>query len=178
MDCTRLKPCVDDPPFNISWPPRPAIKCPPPTPDLVSPITINAGIVTAARVHDDQSVHQGDLLAEIFSDRDGATLGDSRTLVSQQLHNQRDTLQTDLEKLHQVFQQKRDVLRNKVDSLHNQIVKIDTQLDLQKQQVSSNQRIAARVQSLIVENYISNLQVDQLTQSLLSAQNQYDTMVR
>jgi membrane fusion protein len=149
-----------------------------PTSGLLSLTAINAGTVTDVRVHDGQSVHQGDVLVEISSEQDSAVLGDSRALVSQQLHDQRDTLQVDLSTQKLVSTQKKNTLRDKVASLHNQILQMDAQLTVQKQQVESNQLILSRIQPLIPKGYISTLQAEQIRQNLLQAQAQYETLLR
>lgn len=56
----------------------------------------NRGTITQLHVHDGQQVKAGDVLLELSSQQDSATLGDTHVLVAQQLAIQRAGLQADL----------------------------------------------------------------------------------
>ena len=143
----------------------------------------SAGIITQLHVHDGQQVKTGDVLVEISSDRDSATLGirsggGTHALVAQQLDVQRSRLQADITNQQQLSTQQADALRVKAGLLRSQLAQIGGQLTLQQQQVDSNQDLLDRIKPLGAKGYVSALQIQQQTTSLIDAQTQYKTLVR
>jgi membrane fusion protein len=136
------------------------------------------GTVTRLLVRGGQHVEAGDALLELSSKHDSSALGDTHTLVAQQLDIQRARLRSDLANQNQLATQQADALRAKVVLLQAQLKQIDGQLALQQQQVSSNQQLLARIKPLGVKGYVSAVQIQQQTTAVLNAQAQYKQLRR
>jgi membrane fusion protein len=136
------------------------------------------GTVTRLLVRGGQHVEAGDALLELSSKQDSTALGDTHTLVAQQLDIQRARLRSDLANQNQLATQQADALRAKVVLLQAQLKQIDGQLALQQQQVSSNQQLLARIKPLGVKGYVSAVQIQQQTTAVLNAQAQYKQLRR
>ncbi|MGS0999510.1 HlyD family secretion protein [Rhodanobacter sp. UC4436_H3] len=134
--------------------------------------------VTRLLVRGGQHVEAGDALLELSSKQDSTALGDTHTLVAQQLDIQRARLRSDLANQNQLATQQADALRAKVVLLQAQLKQIDGQLALQQQQVSSNQQLLARIKPLGVKGYVSAVQIQQQTTAVLNAQAQYKQLRR
>lgn len=149
-----------------------------PSAGLVSLTATNAGSVTRVWVHEGQSVHQGDPLAEISSDQDSAALGDTHALVGQQLALQRQHLQQDLQTQQLLTQQQASALRAKITLLKAQQLQMAGQLELQHRQAASAQALLERIQPLASKGFVSAFQIEQQRSAMLDAQAQYKTLTR
>ena len=141
----------------------------------------SAGTVIQLRVHDGQQVKAGDALVEISSDQDSAAPGvggATHALIAQQLGLQRAGLRADLTNQQRLSAQQADALRGKMELLRRQLSEIAGQLALQQQQVDSNQSLLDRIKPLGAKGYVSALQIQQQTSTLLNAQTQYKTLVQ
>lgn len=105
-------------------------------------------------------------------------MGDTHALVGQQLDAQRARLQSDLRNQHLLSRQQADALANKVALLRSQLMQITGQLELQQQQVSSNQQLLDRIKPLAAKGFVSAVQIQQQESALLEAQAQYKTLIR
>ena len=136
------------------------------------------GTITQLHVHDGQQVKAGDVLLELSSEQDSATLGDTHALVARQLDIQRAGLQADLADQKLLSTQQSDALHAKAVLLRAQLVQVGGQLALQQQQVSSDQHLLQRLKPLGAKGYVSEVQIQQQTTTVLNAQAQYKTLVR
>ncbi len=143
--------------------------------NLAAPI---AGTITRVSVQDGQAVKAGDVLLELASDQDSAALGDTHVLIGQQLDTQRAGLQADLSNQQQLSQQQADGLRSKVTLLRAQLGQVTDQLVIEKQQVTSNQQLLARLLPAGANGYVSAVQIQQQRAATLDAQSQYKTLLR
>jgi membrane fusion protein len=138
----------------------------------------SVGTVTRLRVHDGQAVKAGDVLLELSSEQDSATLGDTHALVAQQLYVQRARLQADLLNQQQLSIQQAQGWRAKSTLLRAQLAQIVGQLTIQQQEVTSNQQLLARITPLAAKGYVSAVQVQQQQSAVFDAQAQYKALVR
>lgn len=149
-----------------------------PSMGLLAVNAVNAGVVARVFVHEGQPVRKGDPLVELSSESDSATLGDTRARISAQLRSQRARLQADLVAQKQGGVTQKQALEDKVGLLRAQLVQIDAQQVLQKQQVASEQSLLQRIQPLRAKGYVSAFQVQQQEAALLQAQGQLKTLDR
>lgn len=105
-----------------------------PSAALLTVTAITAGTVTQLHVVDGQAVHAGDVLIEISSEQDSATLGDTHALVGHQLDDQQRRLHDDLLTQRQVSDQQAQALRDKITLLHTQSGELGAQLAIQQRQ--------------------------------------------
>jgi membrane fusion protein len=128
-------------------------------------------------VRDGQAVKAGDALLTLSSEQDSAARGDTHALVGQQLEIQRSRLQADLLNQKQLSQQQADAFQARNALPHAQLGQIAGQLAIQ-QQVTSNQRMLAKIKPLAVKGFVSAVQIQQQEAAVLDAQAQYKTLVR
>ncbi|MHB1273400.1 MAG: HlyD family secretion protein [Rhodanobacter sp.] len=149
-----------------------------PSAGLLNIAAPSVGTITRVHVHDGQAVKAGDVLLQLSSEQDSATLGDTHALVGQQLDAQRARLQADLLNQQQLSQQQTEALRAKAALLRSQWTQIAGQLAIQQQLVTSNQQMLARFEPLAAKGYVSGMQIQQQRTAMLDAQTQYKTLVR
>ena len=149
-----------------------------PSAGLLTVTAITAGTVTQLHVVDGQAVHAGDVLIEISSEQDSATLGDTHALVGHQLDDQQRRLHDDLLTQRQVSDQQAQALRDKITLLHTQSGELGAQLAIQQRQADSVQALLARIQPLAAKGYVSVYEIHQQENVLLEAQSQYKTLTR
>lgn len=145
---------------------------------LVNVVATNAGIITTLKVHEGQRVRAGDVLLFLSTEQDSASLGDTHAEVSRQLAEQRSRLQADLANQADLISQQSSALRDKARLLGAQISEITAQLDLQKQQIASNQELLDRIRPLSAKGFVSIFQIKQQEGAVLDAQAQYRTLSR
>jgi membrane fusion protein len=136
------------------------------------------GTITRVFVREGDQVRAGDVLAEISSDQDNSTLGDTHVLVGQQLELQRQRLESDLATQQQLATQQIDALRDKARLLQEQLAQVTDQVGLQKQQVVGAQALLDRIRPLGAKGYVSALQIQQQEAAVLEARTQYKTLIR
>lgn len=149
-----------------------------PSAGLLNVAAPGAGTVTRLRVHDGQAVRAGDVLLELSSEQDSASLGDTHALVGEQLATQRARLQDDLANQAQSAHQQDEALQAKAVLLRAQLAQVAGQLDLQRQQVDGNRQMLERIEPLVAKGYVSAVQMQQQKAALLEAQTQYRALVR
>lgn len=149
-----------------------------PSAGLLNIAAPSVGTITRLHVHDGQAVKAGDVLLELSSEQDSATLGDTHALVAQQLDAQRARLQADLLNQQQLSIQQVQGWRAKSTLLRAQLAQIVGQLTIQQQQVTSNQQLLARITPLAAKGYVSAVQIQQQQGAVFDAQAQYKALVR
>jgi len=149
-----------------------------PSAGLLNIAAPSAGTITRVHAQDGQAVKAGDVLLELSSEQDSATLGDTHALVGRQLDAQRARLQADLLNQRQLSRQQTEALRAKAALLRSQLAQIAGQLAIQQQQVSSNQHMLARFEPLAAKGYVSGMQIQQQRTTVLDAQTQYKALMR
>lgn len=149
-----------------------------PSAGLLNVAAPSPGTVTRLLVRDGQTVKAGDVLLDISSEQDSASLGDTHALVGQQLATQRARLQDDLANQTQSSRQQGEALQAKAALLRAQLAQVGGQLDLQRQQVDGNRQMLERIEPLVAKGFVSAVQMQQQRAALLEAQTQYRSLVR
>jgi membrane fusion protein len=148
-----------------------------PSAGLLNIVAPSAGTIVTLHVRDGQQVKAGEVLVELSSNQDSA-LGDTHSLVGQQLDTQRARLQADLSDQQQLAQKQSDALRSKIVLLQAQQAQIAGQLAIEQKQVADNQDLLERFVPLGSKGYVSQMQIQQQRGALLDAQSQYKTLTR
>ena len=149
-----------------------------PSAGLLNIAAPSAGTVTQLHAHDGQRVKAGDVLLELSSNQDSAALGDTHALIAQQLDTQHARLQADLADQQALSQQQTNALRAKITLFQAQLVQINGQIVIEKQQVASNQALLDRIQPLGAKGYVSAVQIQQQRAATLDSESQYKALVR
>jgi membrane fusion protein len=149
-----------------------------PSAGLLTLTAPSAGTVTRVVVQGGQVVRRGDVLLELTTDQDSATLGQAHAIMGAALQAQRERLQDDLSNQTSLAEQQRGALKAKLALLRSQLIQLRGQLTLQTQQVASNQDLLDRIQPLEAKGYVSVFQIAQQKAALLDAQAQYRSLTR
>lgn len=138
----------------------------------------SAGTITELHVHDGQRVKAGEVLLELSSNQNSVALGDTHALVGQELNAQRARFQADLINQQKLSLQKAKALHEKIASIQAELIQIDGQMTIEKQQITSNQALLNRIQPLGIKGYVSAVQIQQWRAATLDMQSQYKSLVR
>lgn len=149
-----------------------------PSSGLLNVTAQNAGTISLLQVHEGELVKAGDVLLRVSSDLDSAALGNTHTLVEQQLIAQRARLQSDLLNQRELSKQHADGLTAQITLARSQLTEIHGQLAIQQLLIASNRQLLDRVEPLVAKGYVSGMQVQQQRTTLLNAQAQYKALVR
>lgn len=149
-----------------------------PSSGLLNITAQNAGTISLLQVHEGELVKAGDVLLRVSSDLDSAALGNTHTLVEQQLVAQRARLQSDLLNQRELSKQHADGLTAQITLARSQLTEIHGQLAIQQLLIASNRQLLDRVEPLVAKGYVSGMQVQQQRTTLLNAQAQYKVLVR
>lgn len=137
-----------------------------------------AGTIVRIYVRDGQTVKAGDMLLELSTEQSSAALGDTRSLVTQQLDEQRNRLASDLDDQQLLAKQQRQSFREKVNLLRSQIAQAADQIAIQRQLTASNQELLDRIRPLGLKGYVSALQIQQQEEAVLNSRAQEKSLVR
>lgn len=127
---------------------------------LLRVLPLQAGVITARRVHDGQAVHAGDVLFVLSSDRASASFGDAQERVSSLLTARRDSLEADRTQQRLQDQARLDAARRRIDDLRAEGRRLDAEIALQQRRVALAQGALKRDQDLLASNFVSSAQVD------------------
>ena len=149
-----------------------------PTAGLIEVTAITTGVVAQALVKQGATVHAGDPLVTISSERISVAMGDTAAAVSAQLKLQRVRIQADLADLEKLEQEQTTGITNRIGLLRSQLGQLDAQLAIQHRQAESARDLLAKVQPLLSKGYISQVQVQQEDSAALDAEAQLKALGR
>jgi membrane fusion protein len=137
-----------------------------------------AGTVTRTLVDQGSNVHAEDLLIALSSERVSLSVGDTGAAVSEQLKLQHARIEADLADLDKLAQEQKAGITNRLELLRAQLVPLDGQLVIQREQVRSARSMLERIQPLLEKGYISALQLQQQESAALEAEAQTNVLAR
>jgi membrane fusion protein len=138
----------------------------------------SAGIVENVKIIEGQAVKAGDVLIEIVNSQESLGSGDNRTLITKQLENQINILDSQSSNQRLISIQKAQELVSGKRHLKAQLAQISKQLSLQNYQVLDNEKLLDRLAPLASKGYVSALQIQEQKNSVVSAKAQYETLVQ
>lgn len=137
-----------------------------PNAGLIKVAPQQAGIVSELRVHEGQSVNQGDILAILNTERATAN-GDAQAEISKQLVARRTLLNQDQDKLTMLYAQQARALSDRALNTRAELAQVDRNIDIQQQRVHITNNILATQRRLNQEKFISDLALQQKEQERL-----------
>lgn len=143
--------------------------------NVVAPV---AGTITRVAVREGQRVKAGEILLELTDAQDNSLLGDTNALVAQHLNQQRAALEADLQTQRARTAQGVRALREQARLLEAQLRQVTGQIELQRQQVASEEQLLQRIRPLAGEGYVSALQIQQQQTALFDAKAKLKALVR
>lgn len=136
------------------------------------------GIVLEKRVVEGQKVRRGDILFVLSSERQSSTLGNTQANISSQVEARKKSLHAELEKNRFLQQDERNALTEKIASLQTELLKLDSQIEGQRNRVKLSKNTFSRYENLQAQGYISKDQLQQKQEELLDQHNRLHSLER
>ncbi|GLQ89754.1 HlyD family secretion protein [Dyella flagellata] len=149
-----------------------------PTAGLIEITATLPGTITRALVTQGATVHAGEPIALISSDRSSVTLGATAAAVSQQLKLQRLRLEEDLAAQDKLQAEQSTAIHDRLGMLRGQLDQLDGQVAILNRQAASAREMLEKMQSLREKGYISALQTQQQESSALDWEAQVKALRR
>lgn len=145
---------------------------------LMNVVAVAPGTLISVHVHVGQRVKANDVLLEISSDRDSASLGSAGGRVAAELERQRAGLESDLANQRHLANDRFAAINDRIRSLREQSTDIDAQIAMQQHLVKSNADLLQKIRPLAIPGYISATQIQQQETTLLEAQSRLRDLMR
>jgi membrane fusion protein len=145
---------------------------------LMNVVAVTPGTLMGLRVHGGQRVKAGDVLLEISSDRNSASLGSSGERLAAELERQRKGLQSDLANQRELEADRLAAIEDRLRSLHVQSEDLDAQIVLQQRLVKSGNDLLEKLRPLTGRGYVSAVQIQQQEATVLEAQSRFRELAR
>ena len=136
----------------------------------------SAATVGSVLVSEGDQVRAGQPLVTLSAERASETLGDMGRTISEQLHQQKAALETDISQTGQLSSQQAGDLRAQLAKLEGQVHQVDEQIALARKEVQMDEELLNKVTPLLDKGYIPLFQVQQERGSLLSSQSQIKSL--
>jgi membrane fusion protein len=145
---------------------------------LIELTATSPGRVTQVTAQEGTPVHRGDVLVALSGATVSARIGDTAEAVIAQLNVERTHLQGDIADAKTSSENKAQGLRVQRGELRMQLQQLDSQLAIQRQQVTSLRALLTKIEPLVSKGYVSQLQVQQQEMSALEAESQIKALSR
>ncbi|WP_213947485.1 HlyD family efflux transporter periplasmic adaptor subunit [Luteibacter sp. dw_328] len=145
---------------------------------LMNVVAVAPGTLVSLRVHSGQRVKAGDILLEISSDRDSASLGSAGDRLAAELQRQRAGLESDLANQRHLVADRVAAIDDRLRSLRSQSSDLDAQIVVQQRLVKSGDELLEKIRPLAGRGYVSAVQIQQQEASVLEAQSRYRELTR
>lgn len=145
---------------------------------LMNVVAVAPGTLVSVRVRSGQRIKAGDILLEISSDRDSASLGSSGSRLAAELQRQRAGLESDLANQRQLVADRVAAIDDRLRSLRAQSSDLDAQIVVQLRLVKSGNDLLERIRPLAGRGYVSAVQIQQQEASVLEAQSRFRDLTR
>lgn len=126
-----------------------------------------AGIVTHKMVSEGQSIHQGDALYIISSERQTTARSDIQESISRQVAQRQQSLRDELAQTQRLQQDEQATQRKKIEALQTEQENVIHQLSSQRKRIELAEEAAKRGQQLFEQGYISKEGMQQKQGDLL-----------
>jgi membrane fusion protein len=142
-----------------------------PTEGLIKITSPQGGLITAMYVVEGQTVHRGDVLFEVSSQRitEDKNTGSVEKLTAAQLLVKQISLGTEKNQQSQLLGEQLNGLNRRADSMQAELAQIDVELGTQQNRLLLSQQNLQRHENMVAQNFISSAQLlqfqtDQLEQ--------------
>jgi membrane fusion protein len=137
-----------------------------------------AGVITQKFVSEGQQVARGDILFELTSERHNEGDEGVQARISDQVELKRQSLIDEHEQTIHAQKGERQALEAKIDGLRSELDKIGKEIELQKSRVSLAEDGAARYETLLKQDYVSQEQAQQKQGELLDQRSRLQSLER
>ncbi|MFM9438383.1 membrane fusion protein [Janthinobacterium sp. CG_23.3] len=138
-----------------------------PTAGVIRVVPSQAGVITERRVQEGQSVHAGEVMFVLSSERSSAGTGAAQQTVSTLLRRRRDSFDTELEQSGLQSRQRVAAAQRRAHDLTGETDRLAGQINLQQHRVLLAEQAQKRYEQLQATNYISAAQLQDKQAELL-----------
>jgi membrane fusion protein len=130
-----------------------------PTAGVIGLVSVQAGVVAETRVKEGQTVHAGDVLFVLSSERSSSAAASTQKNISALLETRRDSFAAELTQAQLQSRQRLAATQRRAQDLENDIERIGEQINLQQNRVGLTEQGLKRYSELHATNYISASQL-------------------
>ncbi len=145
---------------------------------LLNIVAVAPGTVVNMRVRVGQRAKANEVLLEISSDRDSASIGSSGNLVAAELERQRAGLESDLVNQRQLTADRLAAIDDRLSSLRQQSADLDAQITLQQHLIKSESDLVEKFRPLLAQGYVSPVEIQQQKATLLGSQSRFHELMQ
>jgi len=149
-----------------------------PTQGLIKVTSLQAGLVSESRVKEGQTVHAGDVLFVLTSERVTERAGDAGATVSELLRSRRDSLLMEQAQMRQQDSQRLVAARHRAQDIDAEMRRINDQIALQQRRVELARTALKRYVDLAESNFVSPVQVQDKQAELLDQEQRLGELQR
>ena len=137
-----------------------------------------SGEVIEKHVTEGATVKAGDVLYILSSDRDSSKLGATQAAISEQIEQQKNSLNHEISETRLLESEQHDGLIKKIAGLQNEMSALALAISLQNDRVKLAEDTLTRYQSLSAKDYISKEQLQQKNEELLDQKQRLQDLER
>jgi membrane fusion protein len=149
-----------------------------PAEGLISVEASSEGSVSELYVKEGQAVSKGQLIASLAGPQSSTSLGDTHSIVSNELEKERLRLESDISERSKEATVQSDELVKKISLLQAQADEVGRQEVLATRKATASKEMVGRMRPLNKEGYISDLQFQQQEAVSIDDQGQLEVLVR
>jgi len=149
-----------------------------PSTGLIKLYAPQSGEVIEKRVTEGATVKAGDVLYILSSDRDSSKLGATQAAISEQIEQQKNSLNHEISETRLLESEQHDGLVKKIAGLQNEMSALALAISLQNDRVKLAEDTLTRYQSLSAKDYISKEQLQQKNEELLDQKQRLQDLER
>ncbi|MFZ6676210.1 HlyD family secretion protein, partial [Undibacterium sp. Xuan67W] len=149
-----------------------------PTSGVIRVLPTQSGVIAEKLVVEGQSVHAGDVLFVLSSERSSANAGDANKVISGLVQSRRDSFSLELKQSSLQSQQRLYALQRRATDMDAELHKLDDQIVLQQQRVSLAEQSFKRFSDLQATNYLSAAQLQDKQAELLDQRQRLSELQR
>lgn len=149
-----------------------------PTSGVIRVLPTQSGVIAEKRIVEGQSVHAGDVLFVLSSERSNANAGEANKVISGLVQSRRDSFSLELKQSSLQSQQRLSALQRRATDMDAELHKLDDQIALQQQRVSLAEQSFKRFSDLQTTNYLSAAQLQDKHAELLDQRQRLSELQR
>lgn len=145
---------------------------------LITALARVVGTITTIEVSEGATVHAGDALATLSTERSSTALGDTGADIIAQLHQQQARLRIDIDGARQVADVRARDLRMQDAALGRQLNQVDEQIAIERRQMTELSALLSQFENLGNKGYVSAVEVQQQRSQKAAAEQQVQALAR
>lgn len=137
-----------------------------------------AAVVLEKHVAESQSVHAGDVLYVLSSERQSSRIGNTQASISEQVDQRLASLRAELDKTRALQVEERSGLKQKISALQQELTQLVNQIEVQGGRIKLIEDSVNRYASLLQEHFVTQDQLQAKQAELLDQQLRHQSLQR